>query len=277
MDFSVVITTYNRPDYLFHSLQSALEQTLQPKEIIVVDDNSSADYSDVLSKFNDPKLRYIKQCVSGGANVARNRGVTEAKYELVAFLDDDDIWLPHYLQEHKKKYDDGADAVVSGFKHLGDEKKIRVNTDNVVTKSSLVQGNKYCGMSGFSCKRDLIKELGFDEALGNGQDWDIYVRLYIGDYRFANIPSPIYLYRFQNLDGIGAKVRKLDPSNIESRLASAKKHRQFLGEKWYKRRIAQQYLYSLKHKSNKLSWVMNSLKQAGLTATVRFFYKKFMF
>lgn len=277
MDFSVVITTYNRPDYLLHSLQSVLDQTLQPREIIVIDDNSSADYGDVLSKFNAPKIRYIKQSVSGGANVARNKGVTEAKYDLVAFLDDDDIWLPHYLQEHKKRYDDGADAVVSGFKHLGDETEVRINTDNCVTKSSLIKGNNYCGMSGFSCKRNLIKELRFDEALGNGQDWDIYVRIYIGNYRFVNIAAPIFLYRFQSLDGIGAKVRKLEPSKIKSRLASADKHRRFLGEKWYKRRVAQQYLYSLMHKKNKLSWVINSLKQAGLAATVYFFYKKFNF
>jgi len=52
MDFSVVITTYNRPDYLEQSLKSVLAQHVQPKEIIVVDDNSATSYDDVLSKFD---------------------------------------------------------------------------------------------------------------------------------------------------------------------------------------------------------------------------------
>lgn len=271
MDFSVVITTYNRPDYLLHSLQSVLDQTLQPKEIIVIDDNSSADYSDVLSKFNDPKLRYIKQSVSGGANVARNKGVTEAKYELVAFLDDDDIWLPHYLQEHKKRYDDGADAVVSGFKHLGNETKLKVNKDTEVTKYSLIRGNHYCGMSGFSAKRELLNEELFDETLNNGQDWDMYVRLYERDVPFFNIDQPIFLYRFQNEDGIGVKVRKMRPSDIEKRLGSARKHRSFLGEYWFKKRICEQVLFSLKHKKSKVAWIKKAVEIAGFRATFMFF------
>ena len=82
MDFSVVITTYNRPDYLEQSLKSVLAQHVQPKEIIVVDDNSATSYDDVLSKFDDARIQYLKQPVSGGANVARNRGVKESSGDI---------------------------------------------------------------------------------------------------------------------------------------------------------------------------------------------------
>lgn len=280
MEFSVVITTYNRPDYLAHSLESVINQTVSAKEIIIIDDNSSTDYSAVLNKFNDPRIRYIKQAVSGGANVARNLGVKESSGDVVAFLDDDDVWLFDYLKEHRARYEDSADAVVSGFKHLGNEKEVRINSDKKVTKKSLLRGNKYCGMSGFSCKKKVLDEMPFDTELNNGQDWDMFVRLYQHNIQFNNIPEPIFLYRFQNPDGIGAKLRSLEPADFEKRLGSARKHRDFLGSFWFKSRVAEQALFSLNYRKKKLQWILVSLKYAGPIATFRFFYialsKKFI-
>ena len=267
MEFSVVITTYNRPDYLAQSLESVINQTVLAKEIIIIDDNSSTDYSGVLRKFNDARIRYLKQSVSGGANVARNLGVKESSGDVIAFLDDDDVWLPDYLKAHKTQYEEGADAVVSGYKHLGNEKEVRVNNDKKVTKKSLVQGNKYCGMSGFSCKKYILSNFMFDIKLNNGQDWDMFVRLYENDVALYNVSNPIFLYRFQNPDGIGAKLRFMKPADIEKRLGSARKHRAFLGEYWYKQRVAEQLLVSLRHKSNRMSWLYKSVKMVGVLAS----------
>lgn len=267
MDFSVVITTYNRPDFLAMSLESVLKQTIEVKEIIIVDDNSTVDYSAILEEFSDIRIRYIKQIISGGANVARNRGISESSGDVVAFLDDDDVWLPNYLTKHEEKYNSGAEAVVSGFKHLGNEKEVRVNSDDKVTKKSLLKGNKYCGMSGFSCKRNILSSFSFDEKLNNGQDWDMFVRLYESHVALFNVSEPIFLYRFQNPDGIGAKLRSMKPADIEKRLGSARKHRVFLGEYWYKQRVAEQLLISLKYKSNRIGWIYESLKMTGVIAT----------
>jgi GalNAc5-diNAcBac-PP-undecaprenol beta-1,3-glucosyltransferase len=271
LDFSVVITTYNRPDYLTLSLDSVLNQSVAVKEVTIIDDNSSVDYSTVLEKYSDTRVRYIKQAVSGGANVARNLGVKESTGDVVAFLDDDDIWLPDYLSWHLAEYDKGCEAVVSGFKHLGNEKEVRVNKDTSVTKESLLKGNTYCGMSGFSCKKELLDQMPFDTALNNGQDWDMYVRLYQSNVQFNNIPKPIFLYRFQNLDGIGAKLRKMKPEDIDKRLGSANKHREFLGRYWYNNRVAEQILFSLKYKNDKNKWILLAIRKAGLLATVNFF------
>ncbi|AMJ86442.1 glycosyltransferase family 2 protein [Alteromonas sp. Mac1] len=275
MNFSVVITTYNRPDFLELSLKSVLSQTIKVSEITVIDDNSSVDYSSVLNKFNDQRIKYIKQSVSGGANVARNLGVEKSVGEVVAFLDDDDVWLPEYLDWHLHEYKEGADAVVSGFKHLGNENEIRVNEDSKVSKSSLLKGNTYCGMSGFSCKREILANTPFDITLNNGQDWDIFVRLYQMNVKFSNIPNPIFLYRYQNLDGIGTKLRKMNPKDIDRRLGSANKHKEFLGSYWYKKRVADQILLSLKYKTKKHKWLLLSLKKAGLVATLNFFLYQF--
>lgn len=273
MNFSVVITTYNRPDFLEVSLESVLNQTVEALEITIIDDNSSVDYREILGKFSDDRIRYIKQPVSGGANVARNLGVKKSMGDVVAFLDDDDAWLPDYLSHHMEKYREGAQAVVSGFKHLGNESKVRVNSDVNVTKGSLVKGNTYCGMSGFSCKRDLLIDMPFDTKLNNGQDWDMFVRLFNKGIQFKNIQKPVFLYRFQNLDGIGTKLRKMTPDDIDKRIGSARKHKEFLGDFWFKQRIAEQLLASLKYKNKKYRWLRKSIKMIGVRATLTFFIR----
>lgn len=269
--FSVVITTYNRPDFLKEALLGIKAQSYQPSEIIIIDDNSTSSYEDVLPLIQEMSANYIRQPESCGANRARNIGVSIAQGDVIAFLDDDDIWLPDYLQRHFDLYVDGAQALVSGFKQLGKESVEVVNLDSAVTKTSLLRGNTYCGMSGFSAHRSILKEHPFDETLNNGQDWDMYVRLFQLEIDFRNIPTPIFLYRFQNEDGIGAKVRKMKPSEIDKRLGSAIKHKEFLGTYWFNKRVSEQLLFSLKHKNNKLAWLKKSVKMAGLTATTMFF------
>lgn len=271
LKFSVVITTYNRPDCLLEALDGIKNQQYSPYEIFIIDDNSSCSYDSVKPAIDSLNAKYCRQDVSCGANKARNLGVEYASGDVIAFLDDDDIWLPEYLGTLSELYQEGADAVVSGFKQLGKEDVIVINKDTLVTESSLLRGNTYCGMSGFSAKRDLLIKNQFDETLNNGQDWDMYVRLFQQGVSFFNVPKPIFLYRFQNEDGIGAKVRKMSPNQIDKRLGSAFKHKEFLGEYWFKKRVAEQILFSLKHKSAKVEWVKKAIEMAGLRATLIFF------
>ncbi len=272
MKISVVITTYNRPDFLQEALIGVSQQVLSAYEIIIIDDCSTKSYDKVFPLVEKLNARYLKQKSGVGANAARNIGVKESSGNIVAFLDDDDIWLPNYLGEIYRQYQKGADAVVTGFRQLGNESIVVVNQDSQVTKSSLLRGNTYCGMSGFSCKKEIIEALLFDEQLPNGQDWDMFVRLLLGNYDFRNISKGLFLYRFQNADGIGAKLRTLKPKDIVHRLASANKHREFLGDYWYKKRVCDQILFSLKHKKNRLSWIVLAVRLTGIKATANFFF-----
>ena len=272
MDISVVITTCNRPAFLKEALDGISTQTLKPKEVVIVNDCSDTSYEPVLDAIKKVNAKHILLKERSGANRARNIGIEQCSSGIIAFLDDDDIWLPNYLYEICRKYEEGADAVVTGFRQLGNESIVVVNQDTEVTKSSLLRGNTYCGMSGFSCKKEIIEELLFDEQLPNGQDWDMFVRLLLGNYNFRNISEGLFLYRFQNADGIGAKLRTLKPEDIVHRLASANKHREFLGDFWYKKRVCDQILFSLKHKKNRLSWVILAVRLTGFKVTANFFF-----
>lgn len=266
--FSVVITTFNRPAELKEALDGVYAQIEQPLEVIVVNDASSLPYDDILKEFSEkPDFHYYFLKTSSGANKARNIGVDNAKGDVIAFLDDDDIWQPEYLWEHKKAYEKGADAVVSGYAVLGKEDELYVQPSRRVEWDVLRTGNQYCGMSGFSIRKSLALEERFDETLPNGQDWDMYVRLLQKGYTLFNIPKPIFLYRFMNMDGIGAKVAKMTPEEAVVRLRSADKHRSFLGDRNYRKRVAAQLLVYLPLKKDKLKWVMKSVHIAGWSTT----------
>lgn len=95
---SVVIPTRNRPSLVIRSVQSALGQTFKDIEVIVVIDGPDEASRMELSQIDDPRLKVMELPNNMGGSGARNAGVTEAKGEWIAFLDDDDEWLPQKLE-----------------------------------------------------------------------------------------------------------------------------------------------------------------------------------
>ena len=93
---SVIIPTYNRSHFVSQAIESVLKQTFRDFEIIVVDDGSSDDTATVCAEYPE-KVRYIYQKNQGRAE-ARNTGMRESRSKYLAFLDDDDIFLPDHLQ-----------------------------------------------------------------------------------------------------------------------------------------------------------------------------------
>jgi glycosyltransferase involved in cell wall biosynthesis len=96
-EVSVVIPTRNRPELVVRAVRSALAQTLREIEIVVVIDGPDAATVDALREVGDERIRPVELPASGGAPNARNRGVDHALADWVAFLDDDDEWLPEKL------------------------------------------------------------------------------------------------------------------------------------------------------------------------------------
>ena len=93
---SVVIPLYNKEEQIADTLQSIFEQTFQDFEIVIVDDGSTDNSVEEVEKFTDSRIRLIHQ-INAGVSAARNRGIEEARGELIAFLDADDEWKPEYL------------------------------------------------------------------------------------------------------------------------------------------------------------------------------------
>ena len=92
----IVIPTYNRLRFLTEALASVFGQSRRPDEIIVVDDGSNDGTAEAMARLTDQGVRYVRQ-QNAGPSAARNRGMREATSEWIAFLDSDDLWLPHRL------------------------------------------------------------------------------------------------------------------------------------------------------------------------------------
>jgi glycosyltransferase involved in cell wall biosynthesis len=116
---SCIIPTYKRSDSLIEAINSALNQTYKNIEVIVVDDNEPNDEHSInvqrrLSCIKDNRLRYIQQEKHCNGAVARNIGIAKALGEYIAFLDDDDEWLPTKIEKqlsYLSKFDDSYGAV----------------------------------------------------------------------------------------------------------------------------------------------------------------------
>lgn len=97
--FSIILTTYNRSQFLPRAIHSVLQQTFNDFELIIIDDHSTDNTPQVVAEFNDNRMTYIQQDHNQGVSTARNTGIKQAKGEYLCFLDDDDEYLPEFLQE----------------------------------------------------------------------------------------------------------------------------------------------------------------------------------
>ncbi len=96
--FSVVIPLYNKEDSISYTLNSVLKQTFDDFEIIVVNDGSRDRSREIVLSIDDPRIKLIDQ-ENAGVSAARNRGIREARYDWIAFLDADDLWKINKLEE----------------------------------------------------------------------------------------------------------------------------------------------------------------------------------
>jgi GT2 family glycosyltransferase len=109
---SVIVPLYNKGRWIGRALNSIARQTLFDFEAIIVDDGSTDDGPRVVEEFEDARFRLIRQ-KNAGPGSARNRGVSEAKGQLLAFLDADDEWMENYLKDSVGFIENAGEEVVS--------------------------------------------------------------------------------------------------------------------------------------------------------------------
>lgn len=267
---SVVISAYNRPDYLIESLMSVLNQTAPILEIIIVDDCSPTPLQKVLDGFPNTNIQYIKSEKNFGANHSRNVGLEHATGDWVAFLDDDDVWLPNKIESQILMLNSSPDSIggLCSYKYLNDDTdRLSVPRESEIDLEKLKVTNPYCGTSGFIVKRDVLLKAQFDEELPCGQDWDMLIRLCLIGKVLYNT-SPLFLYRRGSHEGITTKAKTLKIEDVYPRLRSSYKHKDWMGKKAFNQRVAAQMMSFIFHKKKKGQWILKSISIAGLSATL---------
>lgn len=177
---SVVIPTYNRAHLIKESLQSVLKQTLQPYEIIVVDDFSTDHTEDIVKSLNSPLIKYVKNERKKGANGARNTGILMAQGEYIAFHDSDDLWLPEKLELQHKVLMDNKDldlCFCTLVKESNTKREIfpyrQLKTHKL---KKLLRIHNWISTQTIMIRTKQAYNHLFDERLKRFQDWDFVLR-----------------------------------------------------------------------------------------------------
>lgn len=181
---SVIIPTYKRNEKLLRALSSVLKQTYKNFEIIIVnDDIEDNDLQLDLKKIKDSRIVLYNNERGKGANGARNTGVLKSKGKYIAFLDDDDEWLPYYLKNKFEKLDETDENIGLALCNYFIEDKIKWKQSNIkpdiAILPNLVKGEISIGASSnIFMKRTVIDTIGlWDEALLRQQDLDFVIRV----------------------------------------------------------------------------------------------------
>jgi len=179
---SIVIPTFNRIGSLPRALDSALNQTYQPSEIIVVD-NGSSDGTTKLLRERYPSIRLLIE-KKLGVSAARNKGIKHSKFQWIALLDSDDAWDTTKLEKQKN-------ALSSSLDHFRlvhtDEIWIRNgNKFNQMKKHQKFGGDIFNNCLSLCCispssvliNKNIFKEVGyFDESLPVCEDYDLWLKI----------------------------------------------------------------------------------------------------
>lgn len=182
---SVIITTFNRERFLGGAIQSVLSQTYRDFELLVLDNASSDGTAAVIARRTNPRIHYMRhEPLTIGA--ARNLGVREARGEYVAFLDDDDEWLPRKLEQQVAVFRRGPESlglVYGGFTRI-DERGVELGSHRPALRGRILtellwQRDAFTGSASNPMMRAsaLAALGGFDEALPTSEDWELYLRL----------------------------------------------------------------------------------------------------
>lgn len=208
---SVIIPAYNSEKYIGAAIDSVLAQTYKNYEIIVVDDGSTDNTSEVVNKYiipqtidrRQPTVKYIYQ-QNKGPSAARNKGIKESNGEYIAFLDSDDMWLPEKLNRQMEFFasSDGYGLIFIGH-YLINEMGSCVTThkidhpETITGVKSFLFGNPHLGTSTIVIPKKCFDEVGlFDETLMAAEDIDMWIRI-SRKYKVGCINEPLVRIRFR--------------------------------------------------------------------------------
>ena len=181
---SVVIPTYNRADLLPRAINSVLRQTYTEFELIVVDDASDDETPHAVASFEDSRIRYTRHETNRHASAARNTGINHSRGKYIAFLDDDDEWLPAKLSEQVELFESAPPPVglVYCWMDYFDDKGQLVSEVHPTLRGrvfdQVLDRQRLAGCPTLLVRRAVVEEVGgFDESLPRGNDGDFIRRV----------------------------------------------------------------------------------------------------
>jgi glycosyltransferase involved in cell wall biosynthesis len=205
-NISVVVPTRNRPESVTRAVRSVLAQSLPPSEVVVVVDGPDPATVQALEDIRDPRVVVIALDDNGGPARARNIGVRRSTGDWVAFLDDDDEWLPGKLRAQACALSSSSDAdhivLATGVDWRGDSTSdswpLRSPSPNEpVTDYLFIRrrpGESLLHTSTILLRREFALACPFPEHLRIHEDYDWFMNLEKAGAHFSIVPAPLVIY-----------------------------------------------------------------------------------
>lgn len=210
---SIIIPTFNRSYCLAESIRSVLEQSFTNFELIVVDDGSTDNTSEVVRQF--PAVQRIRLEKNKGVSFARNQGMARAGGKWIAFLDSDDLWKKDKLATQMEWIEDNPDQHAVYTDEIWIRNGVRVNP---MDKHRKYSGDifRHClplcivSPSSVLLRAELLNEVGgFDESMPVCEDYDLWLRI-AKRYPFHFIEKKLIVKRGGHEDQLSRKYWGMD-------------------------------------------------------------------
>lgn len=196
---SVVIPVRDGERFVGAAIDSVLAQTMRDFEVVVVDDGSTDRTAEILAAYGD-RIRVHRQ-KNAGVAAARNAGAAIARGAYIAFLDADDVWLPHKLERQMPLFDDEEVTLVYAAVRIVDEELRPLREVAPCAPDDALSATLCVGpapvpltMTGIVRRSAFEAVGGFDERLSTSADADFVCRVAL-HYRLASVPEALALYR----------------------------------------------------------------------------------
>ena len=234
LNFSIIIPTYNSEFYIRDTIQSVVNQTYNNYEIIISDDGSHDNtielVNDILNQYSWIKVKILTG-KHQGPGAARNKGIMNANYDWISFLDSDDEWFPNKLDEVSKYilHNENTDLVAHNILEIYEGKKFynechKKHDSEVDLFLSLFRQNSLM-TSAVTVKLDYLKKVDlFDPSLLTAQDYDLWLKLAkLPGFNIGFIDKPLSNYLVRD-DSVSNKINTW----LNCRLRIGNKHYNYL-------------------------------------------------
>ncbi len=279
MDISAVVPLYNGKKYLPEAIKSIINQTLQPLELILVDDGSSDNWIEEIRDIKANFPIHILTQKNSGQSAARNRGIQAAKGHFIALLDQDDIWYPRHLEELSKPFKEINHGRLGWTYSNLDQ----TNESGHITKNGLLnfcsfqhpQSNvkemigtdMYILPSASLIRKTALTSVGlFDERLSGYEDDDLFLRLYTAGWDRVYLPQSLSQWRIHSDNSgssTGFKSRRIYAKKIVENFPSNSVNfcsSEIIGQRFFKITFMFYRIANHLNDYNKCKWLYEDLK-----------------
>ncbi|MFA5147173.1 MAG: glycosyltransferase [Candidatus Omnitrophota bacterium] len=269
---SVIIPTRNRSSFLERAIESVLAQTYKKIELIVVDDASDDDTAGSVMALREkvPGLVYIRNEKPGGGAASRNTGIRKASGEYIAFLDDDDEWMPGKLNAQVDFFRAHPDiaAVSCYFIIKKDGRTVKVRKQEAISFDDMLWDNFMGSFSFAMVRSSIFGKVGYlSEDLSSCHDWDFWIRV-ARIYRIGVVPEFLCVYRWHT-----ANISDWTERTLDNYAMVYEKNKDLMSRECRKYHLKKQMIFRSKLKDGRgrrMRDFIMSFKRSGIPFTEEF-------